>query len=406
MPLGSAAALPHFLVYAHNCLALPSRVPDNVCCNERFSGREMVKHTGRYVAYYRVSTSRQGVSGLGLEAQRETVEARLDGGDWQIVASFTEVEGASRRAGKVKHRPQLRAALACCRVMGARLVVANVSRLTRDPEFMGTLVEAGVEVEFCDMPNLEGPVGRFVLRQMLAVAELEAGMVSERTRKALARKRVWYENLTEEERAELRAKGKQTRLGGTGANLSEVRDKARAASIAVRRSRVQERARDLAPVIAEVRASGIESLGGIARALEERRIRTAQGKDRWSPKQVYRVCSRSRRRDDDVRRERCREPTPVTPHYAPFPTYKAAGVRCGDWGRCLLLAAYRVRAAGGESRSHRIPRVRLATQLPGPTHAGGRSARATGFRLCRRPERHDGVSVRRRQFRPAAGSRS
>ena len=249
----------------------------------------MVKHTGRYVAYYRVSTSKQGVSGLGLEAQRETVEARLDGGDWQIVASFTEVEGASRRAGKVKHRPQLQAALACCRVMGARLVVANVSRLTRDPEFMGTLVEAGVEVEFCDMPKLEGPVGRFVLRQMLAVAELEAGMVSERTRKALARKRVWYENLTEAQRAELHAKGKRTRLGGTGANLPEVRGKALAASIAVRRSKVQERARDLAPVIAEVRASGVESLGGIARALEERRIRTAQGKDRWSPMQVHRV---------------------------------------------------------------------------------------------------------------------
>jgi hypothetical protein len=270
-------------------LALPSRVPDNVSCNERFSGREMVKHTGRYVAYYRVSTSKQGVSGLGLEAQRETVEARLDGGDWQIVASFTEVESASRRANKVKHRPQLQAALACCRVMGARLVVANVSRLTRDPDFMRTLADAGVETEFCDMPSLDGPVGRFVLRQMLAVAELEAGMVSERTRKALARKRVWYENLTEEQRAELRAKGKRTRLGGTGANLSEVRGKGLAASIAVRRSKVQERARDLAPVIAEVRASGVESLGGIARALEERRIRTAQGKDRWSPQQVSRV---------------------------------------------------------------------------------------------------------------------
>ena len=70
--------------------------------------------------------------------------------------------------------------------MRARLIVANVSRLTRDPEFMSRLVEAGVEVEFCDLPRVDGPIGTFMLRQMLSVAELEAGMISERTKKALA----------------------------------------------------------------------------------------------------------------------------------------------------------------------------------------------------------------------------
>jgi hypothetical protein len=69
--------------------------------------------------------------------------------------------------------------------MGATLIVANVSRLTRNPDFMGRLVEAGVEVRFCDLPKIEGPAGRFMLRQMLAVAELEAGLISERTKKAL-----------------------------------------------------------------------------------------------------------------------------------------------------------------------------------------------------------------------------
>jgi hypothetical protein len=67
--------------------------------------------------------------------------------------------------------------------MGAMLIVANVSRLTRNPDFMGRLVEAGVEVRFCDLPKIEGPAGRFMLRQMLAVAELEAGLISERTRR-------------------------------------------------------------------------------------------------------------------------------------------------------------------------------------------------------------------------------
>ena len=67
--------------------------------------------------------------------------------------------------------------------MGAALVVANVSRLTRSPDFMTVIVDAGVEVRFCDLPQIEAPAGKFMLRQMLAVAELEAGMIGERTRK-------------------------------------------------------------------------------------------------------------------------------------------------------------------------------------------------------------------------------
>ena len=140
-------------------------------------------HREKYVAYFRVSTSKQGKSGLGLEAQRETVHARLNGGDWIMVAAFTEVETGTRKA---KHRPELEKALSYCRNAGARLIVANVSRLTRDPDFMAKLVAANVEVEFCNLPNTKGPIGTFVLRQMLSVAELEAGMISERTTEALA----------------------------------------------------------------------------------------------------------------------------------------------------------------------------------------------------------------------------
>src|SRR4051795_12069726 len=172
---------------------------------------------GRFVSYLRVSTDRQGRSGLGLEAQRETVREFLNGGDWQLVDEVIEVE-----SGRATDRPELAKALARCRVMGATLVVANVSRLTRNPDFMSRLVEAGVEVRFCDLPKIEGPAGKFMLRQMLAVAELEAGLISERTKKALAA-----------------AKARGQKLGGDRGNLREVGDKGRSASLAARQEKAK-----------------------------------------------------------------------------------------------------------------------------------------------------------------------
>jgi len=85
---------------------------------------------GRFVSYVRVSTGKQGRSGLGLEAQRETVQQAFNGGDWKLVAEFIEVESGTRKGD---NRPELEKALARCRVMGAKLIVANVSRLTRNP---------------------------------------------------------------------------------------------------------------------------------------------------------------------------------------------------------------------------------------------------------------------------------
>lgn len=225
--------------------------------------------TGRFVSYFRVSTGKQGRSGLGLEAQQQTVTDRLNGGDWSIVGTFTEVEtGTAKRA-----RPELQQALARCRVMGATLIVANVSRLTRDPDFMGTLVAAGVEVEFCDLPNTEGPVGRFVLRQMLAVAELEAGMIAERTRKALAA-----------------AKARGVKLGGDRGNLSAVSEKGRLAGLAVRQAKAKQRAADLSGILAEIQET-VTSANGIANALNERGVPTARG-GRWTSVQVSRILAR------------------------------------------------------------------------------------------------------------------
>lgn len=222
---------------------------------------------GSFVSYIRVSTARQGVSGLGLDAQRKTVSDFLNGGSWRLVGEFVEIE-----SGKAVNRPELEKALARCRVMGAALVVANVSRLTRSVAFLSKLLEAGVEVRFCDLPRIEGPTGRFLLQQMAAVAELEAGLISDRTKRALAA-----------------AKARGQKLGNPG-NLRN-RDVGSANGQAVRIKNVNARAIDLAPIIAEVRDAGAVSLREIAAGLNDRGIHTSRGK-LWSATQVQRVLVR------------------------------------------------------------------------------------------------------------------
>src|SRR3954470_24307474 len=119
---------------------------------------------GRFVSYLRVSTDQQSRSGLGLEAQREAVTTYLNGGSWSIIAEFVEVE-----SGRVSDRSELAKALALCRAHRAALVVAKVDRLARSKAFLSRLLEAGVEVRFCDLPQIEGPTGRFLLQSMMSV---------------------------------------------------------------------------------------------------------------------------------------------------------------------------------------------------------------------------------------------
>lgn len=136
---------------------------------------------GAFISYLRVSTDRQGASGLGLSAQRQAVENYLNGGRWTLVKEFVEIE-----SGRSAERPQLQRALNLCRVRRVPLVVAKVDRLTRSLSFLSRLLDAGVDVRFCDLPQIEGPTGKFMLQRMAAVAELEAGLISKRTRDALA----------------------------------------------------------------------------------------------------------------------------------------------------------------------------------------------------------------------------
>lgn len=98
----------------------------------------MAAHRGKFIAYFRVSTDRQGKSGLGLEAQREAVLNYLNGGSWALVAEFVEVE-----SGKRNDRPQLAAALAACKKHRAKLLIAKLDRLSRNLAFIATLIVRG-----------------------------------------------------------------------------------------------------------------------------------------------------------------------------------------------------------------------------------------------------------------------
>jgi DNA invertase Pin-like site-specific DNA recombinase len=218
----------------------------------------MVAHRGRFVAYYRVSTDRQGRSGLGLDAQKAAVQARLNGGPWSLVGEHIEIE-----SGKRAKRPQLLAALAACKRQKAKLVVAKLDRLTRNVRFMLTLIDSGVDVLFCDLPEVSGATGRFLLTMMASTAELEAGLSSERTKAALAA-----------------AKRRGTKLGVNGAKVLAPRYRAEA----------QARAKQLAPIIRDLQRQGY-SLRGIAVELEKRQVATPRGGS-WHPQLVNRIVQR------------------------------------------------------------------------------------------------------------------
>ena len=120
---------------------------------------------GQFIAYYRVSTAKQGRSGLGIEAQQAAVERYLNGGNWKIVETFTEI-----KSGRNSERPALAKALAAARVRQVPIFVTKVDRLTRSVGFLSMLLDAGVDVRFADLPQIEGTAGRFIANAEAAAA--------------------------------------------------------------------------------------------------------------------------------------------------------------------------------------------------------------------------------------------
>lgn len=214
---------------------------------------------GRFVAYYRVSTARQGKSGLGLEAQRQAVLEYLNGGNWELADEYVEVE-----SGKRPDRPQLQEALRACRRAKATLVIAKLDRLARNVAFISSLMEAGVDFVAADLPQ----ANKLTLHVMAAMAEYERDQISARTKAALQA-----------------AKARGVKLGGP--RVSEIGGAGRQKQA----ERAVTQAGNVLPIIQEIRAAGVASLQGIADALNARGIVTPR-KGQWHANSVRRVLLR------------------------------------------------------------------------------------------------------------------
>ena len=213
---------------------------------------------GRFVAYYRVSTARQGQSGLGLDAQRATARAYLDGGRWQLLKEFTEVE-TGKGSNALERRPVLREAIAFAKKHKAQLLIAKLDRLSRNLHFITSLMESKVKFVAADMPH----ANEFTIHIMAALAQYERKMISERTRVALSR-----------------AKANGKKLGNP--NLKGDNEK--------RRKQAQEFAERLGPTLQALQQQGM-SQRAIVEEFNKLGVQAPRGGG-WSLIQLQRVLSR------------------------------------------------------------------------------------------------------------------
>lgn len=206
----------------------------------------------KYVAYYRVSTSRQGQSGLGLEAQKEAVGRYLSNDASAIAAEYVEVE-----SGKKANRPKLLEALAVCKRLQATLIIAKLDRLARNVHFISGLMESGAEFVAVDNPN----ANKLMLHMLAAFAEYEREQISQRTKSALAA-----------------AKARGVKLGKNGRQLAR-QNHAKAVAFA----------ESLRPIITALIAEGYTTTRAICEQLNLRNIPTASGEAgrKWHLPQVH-----------------------------------------------------------------------------------------------------------------------
>jgi DNA invertase Pin-like site-specific DNA recombinase len=221
---------------------------------------------GSFVSYLRVSTQKQGQSGLGLEAQRKAVEDYLNGGKWTVIEELVEIE-----SGKNNRRPKLIEAIELCKASGATLVVAKIDRLTRDAAFLLNLKDSGIEFIAADMPE----ANRLTIGIMALVAEQEREAISKRTKDALAA---------------AKARGVQLGAYRDGKYVGRIgtTENARVASEA-RTALFRVRAVEKLPMIHRIDPEGSMSLRSIAQKLNDMNVPTVSGKGSWSANSVRRL---------------------------------------------------------------------------------------------------------------------
>jgi DNA invertase Pin-like site-specific DNA recombinase len=218
----------------------------------------MVPSKAKFVTYYRVSTQKQGQSGLGLEAQKSAVKEYINAHGGVELASFTEIE-----SGKINARPQLEAAMLRCRQAHATLLVAKLDRLSRNAAFLFNLRDSGVKFQALDIPE----ANTLTLGVMAVLAQHEREIISARTRAALAARR---------------ARGLQL---GTPRDMSAYAAHASALARTVNTDKAKARAALVAPAIKSARSAGCATLRQIAEHLDDLGITTPRGK-KWTPTAV------------------------------------------------------------------------------------------------------------------------
>ncbi|WP_150306033.1 recombinase family protein [Pseudomonas saliphila] len=220
----------------------------------------------KVVAYQRVSTARQGVSGLGLEAQGQAIRDYAAKRGATVIQSFTEVE-----SGKNNARPELTRALHLAKVTGATLVIAKLDRLSRNAAFLLTLRDSGVRFIAADLPDAND----LTVGVMALVAQQEREATSNRTREALSA-----------------AKARGVKLGNpNGAAALRKADKGNGAAVTAIKAGADEHALNLAPVLEALRSEGLTSLGAIADALNERGMLTPRN-GKWHRSSVRNLLER------------------------------------------------------------------------------------------------------------------
>lgn len=223
-----------------------------------------------FVAYYRVSTAKQGASGLGLDAQEEAVKRIVEFKGGEIIASFREVE-----SGANNQRTELAAAMKLAKAQKAIVIVAKLDRLARDAKFLLTLADAGTPLLFGDFPDMDctTPVGRMVLTQMAAVAEFERRRISERVKAALAQ-------------AALRG----VKLGGYrgGHFPKEVHERGRQIKLEM----ADKTALELVDIMNEIDPDKKLSRVKLAEQMNVYNVRTPSGKGKWVTTTVTRLLKR------------------------------------------------------------------------------------------------------------------
>lgn len=216
---------------------------------------------GKFIAYYRVSTQKQGQSGLGLEAQKQSVMNYLNGGEWELLQEFTEIE-TGKGADALDKRPQLKLAIELCKKQKATLVIAKLDRLARNVHFVSGLIETGIEFVAADMPQ----ANKVMIQMHAVMSEWERDQISARTKAALAA-----------------AKARGVVLGAAGpANLKR--------NVEQRQEAANQFAQRLHGVVTGMKSRGLTQRAMVAE-LNTLGVKTARG-GQWSLIQLQRVIGR------------------------------------------------------------------------------------------------------------------